>query len=536
MTSVHALLSRLADLRVLVLGDAVLDLWTYGSSQRLAREAPVPVLDVCQADQAPGAAANCAANAAALGCEVDYVGIVGSDDTGQRLRTALQARGVDPGLLVQDPLGATPAKHRLVCDGQVVARFDTGLPGRWSSEALEALRDRVLRHLDLADVVVAADYGNGTLTSPLIEDLGRARARLRGPLVVDGHRFARWRGCRPTAMTPSASEVLAEWGELFAADADADADADAGARPGARGRDGDGAAPDPLGAIAQRSQQLLQHSGSELLLTTFDSRGTLLVQRGRAPHRTTGLAVANAQACGAGDTLTTAFAVALAAGASPAQAADLAQEAASIVVVEPGTSCCSVRELKARLERRAHVADGSISAGELEDAVRAHRAAGRRIAFTNGCFDVLHAGHVAYLRQARALGDVLVVAVNSDASVARLKGPGRPIVPESERAALLAALRPVDHVVLFDEETPERLLELVRPDVYVKGGDYTPEMLPETAVVERLGGEVVMVDYVDGHSTTELVERIRARDDRPQHVPSSRNRPAEGSVPGDRWA
>jgi rfaE bifunctional protein nucleotidyltransferase chain/domain len=182
------------------------------------------------------------------------------------------------------------------------------------------------------------------------------------------------------------------------------------------------------------------------------------------------------------------------------------------------------------------VADGSISAGELEDAVRAHRAAGRRIAFTNGCFDVLHAGHVAYLRQARALGDVLVVAVNSDASVARLKGPGRPIVPESERAALLAALRPVDHVVLFDEATPERLLEVVRPDVYVKGGDYTPEMLPETAVVERLGGEVVMVDYVDGHSTTELVERIRARDDRPQYVPSSPDRPAEGSVPGDRWA
>jgi rfaE bifunctional protein nucleotidyltransferase chain/domain len=257
-----------------------------------------------------------------------------------------------------------------------------------------------------------------------------------------------------------------------------------------------------------------------MLLTTVDSDGTLLHRWGRRPHRTRAVAHATQQTCGAGDTVSTAFALALAAGAEPDVAADLAQEAAGVVVDEPGTSCCTAAAL---LERSRRLDDGLgvTSSAQLRQHVAAHRAAGRRIVFTNGCFDILHAGHVEYLRQARALGDVLVVALNSDASVRRLKGEDRPIVPEAERAGLLAALRAVDHVVLFDTESPRDLIELVRPDVYAKGGDYNVDMLPEAPLVERLGGEVVLVDYVGGRSTTEIVERIRGQ--RPAVQPAERH-------------
>jgi rfaE bifunctional protein nucleotidyltransferase chain/domain len=258
-----------------------------------------------------------------------------------------------------------------------------------------------------------------------------------------------------------------------------------------------------------------------MLLTTVDSDGTLLHRWGRPPYRTRAVAHATQQTCGAGDTVSAAFALALAAGAEPEAAADLAQQAAGVVVDEPGTSCCTAAAL---LDRSRGLDDGLgvTSTSELREQVAAHRAAGRRIVFTNGCFDILHAGHVEYLRQARALGDVLVVALNSDASIRRLKGEDRPIVPEAERAGLLAALRSVDHVVLFDTESPRDLIELVRPDVYVKGGDYNVDMLPEAPLVERLGGEVVLVDYIGGRSTTQMVERIRGQGPTPVPVEGSR--------------
>ncbi len=493
------LLERFPSLTILVVGDAVLDVWMYAGCSRLSREAPVPVLDVTRTEPSPGAAANAAANAAALGARVEYVGVLGADADGEELRRQLAARGVGTGGLVTDPSRGTTAKRRVVCDGQVMARFDSE-PGRpWSAGAREELAARVSARMADADCVLVSDYGDGALADPLPQVVAAGRRVLRGPLVVDGHRFERWRRCRPTAMTPSAAEVL---GTPDGAPAD-----------GRR-----------VAELTACSGRLLDEAASELLLTSLDAEGTLLHPRGHAPHRTRAVAANRQSACGAGDTLAAAFTLALTAGAPPTQAADLAQEAANVVVGRPGTTCCSAQELGERLAARplagrAGDAGGRVlSAEALAESVRAHRAAGRRIVFTNGCFDVVHVGHAEYLQQAAALGEVLVVALNSDRSVRRLKGPDRPIVPEGERAAMVAALRAVDHVVLFDDPTPERLLEVVRPDVYVKGGDYTPEMLPETEVVERLGGRVVCVDYVSNHSTTELVDRIRAG--RPAHAPS----------------
>jgi rfaE bifunctional protein nucleotidyltransferase chain/domain len=277
-----------------------------------------------------------------------------------------------------------------------------------------------------------------------------------------------------------------------------------------------GAAPDPAGTAdpggpvafaTAHAAELLAAAGAELVAATADAEGAVLLRPDRPPYRVAVRPVPEGRTTGAGDTATAALTLALAAGADPATALELACAAADCVVRRPGTVVCDATAL-ARCLRGA----GSAVVGpdELAGLVAGYRRDGLRIAFTNGCFDLLHPGHLAYLEEARALGDVLVVGLNSDASVRRLKGPDRPVTGQDDRAALLAALPAVDHVVVFDADSPVELLELVRPDVYVKGGDYTPEMLPETAVVERLGGTVRTVGYLARRSSTRIIDSIRA--------------------------
>ena len=247
--------------------------------------------------------------------------------------------------------------------------------------------------------------------------------------------------------------------------------------------------------------------GAQVVAATIDGEGSVVLSDG-PPVRLHTTPQPDSHAAGAGDSYTAALALALAQGASPAVAGELAQRAAQVAVRTQGTTPCTaaaLREAVSRYEQRVR------DLAHLADLVESHRAAGRRVAFTNGCFDVLHAGHVAHLREARALADVLVVGLNSDASVRRLKGDDRPVNGVEDRAAVLAGLSGVDHLVVFDSDTAAELLQTVRPDVYVKGGDYTPEMLPEAALVERLGGEVVTLGWVDETSTDELLDRIRAQ-------------------------
>ncbi|WP_280482052.1 D-glycero-beta-D-manno-heptose 1-phosphate adenylyltransferase, partial [Nocardia cyriacigeorgica] len=225
-------------------------------------------------------------------------------------------------------------------------------------------------------------------------------------------------------------------------------------------------------------------------------------------HRTWAHPVRESQSAGGGDTFVAALTLAVLAGMPLTGAVEVAQAAADVVVHRSGTSVCTREQLRARIDRSGGAV---LEPGQLIEAVRGHRAAGERIVFTNGCFDVVHAGHIAYLNEAKRLGDVLVVAVNSDDSVRRLKGPDRPVNPDHDRCAVLAALSCVDHVTVFDEDTPERLLRATEPDLYVKGGDYRPEMLPETPIVAEYGGEVRVLGYLADHSTSAMIERIRAR-------------------------
>jgi rfaE bifunctional protein nucleotidyltransferase chain/domain/rfaE bifunctional protein kinase chain/domain len=474
---------RFAGIRVLVIGDVILDSWLHGPSYRLSREGPVPAVTVSATDHQPGGAGNAAANLAALGARVDLLGLAGADADAEALRSALRQAGVDPGSLVTDPGRQTTTKRRLLAADRLVARFDQADPGPVPAELTGELADRAVDLAAAADALLVCDYGGGIFAGPVRDAVGRGAARLSGPSVVDAHDLGPWAALAADAVTPSWEEACRLIGPA-----------------------GDLSGPDRAAAVVRNAPALLQATGARLVATTLDTDGSVLLSHHDSPHRTYAVPQPADHAAGAGDSYAAAFILALAAGAGPAQAADLGQAAATVAARGTGTVVCTGAELRAAVTGPPGALVGT---EELARLVGAHRAAGRRIVFTNGCFDVLHRGHVAYLEQASRLGDVLVVALNSDASVARLKGPGRPVNPVQDRAAVLVALTAVDHVVVFDEASPRRLLDLVRPDVYVKGGDYRPEMIPEAGQVGRLGGEVRVLDYVADHSTSAIIDRIR---------------------------
>ncbi|MCW2607259.1 MAG: hypothetical protein JWO60_1952 [Frankiales bacterium] len=476
MSALLALLKAAPSTEIVVVGDAVLDGWLSGPTTRLSREAPVPVVDVRSEEYAAGGAANTAVNLAALGARVRFLSVVGDDEDGVLLRRVLRAAGVSVEDVLVEPGRRTCAKRRISAGGQMITRYDTGDVGPVAPASLTRLATRLHRYAQHADAVVVSDYGLGALPDAAVGQV----ASLRHPcVVVDARSPLRWSQVRPRAVKPNYDEVR----PLLS--------------PGL----------DRAEQVVAAAARVLDALGAETACVTLDTDGAVVLSRSDEPVRLHARPQPHDHAAGAGDSFTAALAVGLAAGGRTALAAGLAQAAAQVVVQRRGTTPVTAAELRDALGR-----DDTrlLDLSRLRDRVAAHRAAGRTIAFTNGCFDVLHAGHVAHLQQARTLADVLVVGLNSDSSVRRLKGPDRPVNAVQDRAAVLAALAGVDHLVVFDADTPAELLEVVRPDVYVKGGDYTPEMLPEAPLVERLGGEVRVLGYVEDRGTSELLEKIRA--------------------------
>lgn len=470
---------------VVVVGDAILDRWWTGGSRRLSREAPVPIVEVESQVDSPGGAANAAMNLAALGARARLVAAVGADVAGDRMTRLLAAGGVDVRGVLSSPTVPTVTKTRIVADEQVLLRADleTHADGDHRREELaEQLAAELAAALRAADALVVSDYGSGLLQQAVSLALEHSP---RPPVVVlDAHDVASWRWLHADVVVPNAQEAAGLLGE----------------QTGLVGAD-------RRRAVEASADLLINRSGAGAVIVTLDRDGALLLRAGEPPVPTRATPVAERYASGAGDTFTATLAAALAVGADLEEATRLAQHGADVATRSLGTSVCTAEELAALL---GSPPSPVLSAEELASVIRREREQGRRIVFTNGCFDVLHLGHTSYLRQASELGDRLVVGVNSDASVRRLKGPERPVNGEEDRAAVLAALECVDYVTVFDDDTPIGLLEELRPDVYVKGGDYSPEMLEETAVVRAFGGEVQIVGYVPAHSTTELVERIRA--------------------------
>jgi D-beta-D-heptose 7-phosphate kinase / D-beta-D-heptose 1-phosphate adenosyltransferase len=476
----------LMDRRVVVLGDSVLDVWLCGTAHRLSREGPVPVVDVNRRDLAPGAAANTAANLAAMGARVEIVTTIGDDDVGRSLLEQLRGHGVGTDYTVTMPGWTTPSKHRVVAADHLLVRWDHGDGRRLTPAESARLADELADASKSADALVICDY-DGAVGD---KNVRAAVQRLRSAaplLVVDAHHLDRWAHLRPDLVTPDASEAA-----VLLTDCEPPPDG-----------------PARVEFFTRHRNALLRASGAAAVVVTLDRDGTLVIDGDRQPHRTLARPAPDEHCAGAGDTFTAAITIGLVRGWSTDEAADYAQMAANIVTAQPGTAVCSAAQIEQAFRRAL---DAPMTHEQLAQRIAKHRNAGQRIVFTNGCFDVLHRGHVAYLSEAKAAGDVLVVAINSDESVRALKGPERPINSEADRAAVLNALECVDYVTVFNTDTPAPLIRLVKPDLYVKGGDYTPEMLSETAVVRSYGGEVRILGYVADHSTTETIQRIRAVD------------------------
>ncbi len=468
---------------VTVVGDAMLDGWWSGTIERLCREAPAPVVDIGKRSFAPGGAANTAMNLAALGARVRLVGAVGCDVAGAELLRQLGVAGVDTSNICRVPGLTTTTKTRISSGGQLLLRFDESAD-RIPAAALNASAKSLPAVVQTQDAVVICDYGAGFLSGPVKRALvtalaGRPESVL---VVVDAHDPRPWAALRPDLATPNAQEAAEVLGLKLSA----------GSRRPA--------------VVIEHRQELLRATGAAAVVVTLDREGAILIPGSGDVHRTWAKPVTEKQASGAGDTFVAALTLARSASLPLTTSVDLAQAAADIVVRRTGTSVCSTDDLGQHL---ASFADTALDAGELARQINRHRAAGQTIVLTNGCFDVLHRGHTRYLNQAKQLGDILVVALNSDDSVRALKGPDRPINTVTDRAAVVGALSCVDYVTVFDTPTPVPLIEALHPEIYAKGGDYSPEMLTEARVVEGYGGTVAILDYVADASTTAVVKRIR---------------------------
>lgn len=458
---------------VLVVGDVMLDRYWHGPTQRISPEAPVPVVKVEHIEDRPGGAGNVALNLAALGAPAWLVGVTGDDEAADRLRQSLEAAGVYCAFQ-RCPEQPTITKLRVMSRHQQLIRVD--FEERFDTDG-DALAAQVVELLGQVKVMVLSDYGKGALVNhqQLIE-----LARQRGvPVLADpkGTDFSLYRGA--TLITPNLAELEAVVGRC-------------------------GSEQELVG----KGRALMEELELEGLLITRSEQGMTLLRRDSAPLHLPARAREVFDVTGAGDTVISTLAAALAAGTDYPMAVALANLAAGIVVGKMGTASVSAPELRRAVQREQGSERGVLGVEQLQVAIEDARAHGERVVFTNGCFDILHAGHVGYLEQARQLGDRLIVAVNSDASVRRLKGKGRPINPVERRMTVLAGLESVDWVVCFDEDTPESLLTRLQPDILVKGGDYRKEQVVGWEIVESYGGEVRSLDFLDNCSTTAIVQKI----------------------------
>ncbi|OMI13136.1 bifunctional heptose 7-phosphate kinase/heptose 1-phosphate adenyltransferase [Bradyrhizobium brasilense] len=471
---------------VLCVGDLMLDEFVYGEVSRISPEAPAPVIAVRRSETNIGGAGNVARNIAALGGRCIFVGLIGEDAAGAVLAEALAKEPAIETVLVRDAARPTTRKVRFVSEqfSTHMLRSDWELAAPAAPAIEQQLIDAILPRLARADIVLLSDYAKGVLTARVIRNVIDAARQAQKRVIVDpkSANLAIYRGA--TVLTPNRKEFA----------------------EATRSR------ADSQGSIAQAAPDAMYLADCEAMLVTQGERGMTLVTRGGGSIHVPALPVKVRDVSGAGDTVAAALALALAGGADWEGALRIASAAAAVAVGKTGTAIVKSAELRRRILPHASLAAEEkivAAGGDIDACLEEWRRQDLRIGFTNGCFDILHPGHVKVLTAARGACDRLVVGLNSDASVRRLKGEGRPVQDERARAEVLAALEAVDLVAIFEEDTPINLITQVRPSVLVKGGDYTREQVVGHEIVEAAGGEVVLVEILPGHSTTSLVARAR---------------------------
>ena len=475
----------------LVIGDLMIDEYLWGKTERISPEAPVQVVDIIDEDLRLGGAGNVVNNLVAIGCQVSVCSVVGDDENSERLYKRFESLGVGTETLLKDKNRRTGKKTRVIAANQQIIRID-----RESREDIEKeFEDKIIKFIEknggLFQVFIVSDYAKGVLTKRLLSGLIVLGAKMSIPIVVDpkGDDYSKYLGV--TIITPNRKE--AEQASKIKISDEA--------------------------SLKNAAVKLLEDLKLSALLITRSEAGMSLfkpLKNGNLPvspniehiHIPT-VAREVYDVTGAGDTVLTLLSLGLATGLSMKDAAWIANIAAGIAVGKVGTSIITPEEIMAEIY---HEHRDSISKIKSLESVKAltdnEKKQGKRVVFTNGCFDLLHVGHVKYLQKARSYGDLLVLGLNSDASVRRLKGAKRPLIREEERADILAALDCIDYVVIFDEDTPLKLIEAIKPTVLVKGGDYTLDGVVGRDIVESYGGSVALVEFVDGKSTTNIIEKI----------------------------
>ncbi len=470
---------------ILCVGDVMLDRFIHGEVERISPEAPVPVLRLSRTHEMLGGTGNVAHNVAALGGRAVLVGLVGRDEAAVGLRAAIALVSPIQAALVETVHRPTIRKSRFVAGQQQLVRADEeGLAPTHPDEAA-ALRAAIDEWLPHADAIVLSDYGKGVLSTEVLAH-AIAAGRVAGkPVFVDpkSHDFSHYHGA--TCITPNLKELSLATRLPVGDDAE----------------------------VSRAAEAARVAADADAILATRSQKGMVLVERDGGVHSVPARARAVFDVSGAGDTVIAALALAHAAGRTLAQAMHIANAAAGVVVSKPGTATADIAEVLQELEQPDETdasSPGLMTLPNLLAHVAAWRERGLAVGFTNGCFDILHPGHVALLAAARAACDRLVVALNTDASTRKLKGPSRPVNDLDSRARVMAALRSVDAVVGFAEDTPLELIRRIRPDVLVKGGDYTVATTVGADLVIAAGGRVVLPDLVPGHSTTAVIARMAA--------------------------
>lgn len=460
--------------KILVIGDLMLDRYWHGDTRRISPESPVPVVNVNEVEDRAGGAANVALNLAALGAKVTLAGITGEDVEAQTLQTLLERKGIDC-LFEKRANQTTITKLRVISRNQQLIRLDFE-----KNFALQRPLNLNAFPIDFAsyDAVVLSDYNKGTLAEP--QSIIHAAKNAGKKVIIDpkGLDFSKYQNA--SLLTPNQSEFEAIVGSV-ANDQE----------------------------LLEKGEQLRQSLELDALLITRSEKGMALIEKNKAPYLQPTDAKEISDVTGAGDTVIATLAVTLAATGDSVLASQLANKAAGIVIGKLGTATASRSELELAVQKESLKWKGVVSENDLLALIKVAKDKHEKIVMTNGCFDILHPGHVAYLKEAAALGNKLIVAVNDDLSVKRLKGDSRPINPLEHRMEMLAAIDGVDWVVAFSEDTPERIITKMLPDILVKGGDYKVEEIAGFNAVTNNGGDVKILQFKDGYSTTKIIEKIK---------------------------
>ena len=469
--------------KILVIGDFIVDAYFKGSCTRLAPEAPVPVVDLFQKSYCLGGAANVAANLKALGADVLFCTVTGQDEHAKKGMELLANAGLTSRWLIEDPKRITLLKTRIMTAAQALLRFDEGSTGDLSPETTAQLIDNIRQAYLQSDAVIVADYIKGVVSPAVIACLTALKKEQDKIIAVDSKRLGDFAALQPSLVKPNYEEAL----KILAL---------------------------PYQSTGRHTQlqpcgkKIFAHTQAAVTAVTLDEEGSLIFKGTELQCNVNAPVRSSHQVSGAGDTYISACLLSMISGADLQQMAELATAAAAIAIEKEHTALCFNEELSIYCSPVEKYISGQTF---LKSRCAWYKSQGKRIVFTNGCFDILHSGHVSYLNQAKAMGDILVVGLNTDESIKRLKGSGRPVNSLSNRIKVLAALSCVDHIVTFGskkDDTPINLIKAVVPDIFVKGGDYENTQLPEAAILKKLGCKIAFLPYIANQSTTQTIKRM----------------------------